>query len=113
MKNQYLNKVENKKNQKSSSEKKISEDHVAKLIDEKRRYLERRLSESQRDTFLIKEAKEGRIEKKREMLKSTNDTLTSVLNNMSEAMLIMIKLMQSQLLDFIKECYQNECLKNV
>ena len=105
------NKVENEKNQKSNSEKKNSEDHVAKLIDEKRRYLERILSASQRDAFLIKEAKEDRIEKKREMLKSTNDTLTSVLNNMSEAMLIMIKLMKSQLLDFIKECYQNECLK--
>ena len=50
------NKVENEKNQKSNSEKK--KDHVAKLIDEKRRYLERRLSASQRDAFLIKEAKE-------------------------------------------------------
>ena len=43
------NKVENEKNQKSNSEKKISEDHVAKLIDEKRRYIERRLSASQRE----------------------------------------------------------------
>ena len=58
----------------------------------KSRYLERRLSASQRDTFLIKEAKEDRLEKKqlREMLKTSNDTLTSTLNNMSEAMLNMI-----------------------
>ena len=107
------NKVENEKNQKSNSEKKNSEDHNAKLIDRKRRYLERRLSALQRDAFLVKEAKKDRIEKKRETLKSTNDTLTSVLNNMSEAMLIMIKLMQGQLLDFIKKCYQGKCLKNV
>ena len=65
------------------------EDHATKFIDEKRRYLERRLSASQRDPFLIKEAKEDRLEKKelREMLKSS--TLTSALKNMSETMLNM------------------------
>ena len=65
------------------------EDHATKFIDEKRRHLERRLSASQRDPFLIKEAKEDRLEKKelREMLKSS--TLTSALKNMSETMLNM------------------------
>ena len=46
-------KIENEKNQKRQS----LEDHVAQLIDKKRRHLERRLSASQRDAFLIKETK--------------------------------------------------------
>ena len=55
MTNYYNNEFENKKNQKCKSEKKSSEDHVAKVIGE-RRYLEWRLSASQRYVFLIKEA---------------------------------------------------------
>ena len=67
----------------------LKKDHVARLIDEKRKHLERRLSASQRDTLLIKEAKEDRLERKelRDMLKSSNDSLTTALNNMSNAML--------------------------
>ena len=55
VKNYYNNEFENKKNQKCKSEKKSSEDHIAKVIGE-RRYLEWRLSASQRYVFLIKEA---------------------------------------------------------
>ena len=92
MTNDDKNEFENEKKQKSNSQKKSSEDPVAKLIGEKRRYLERRLSASQRDAFLIKEAQEDQLERKElcEMLKSSTDTLKSALKNM----LIMIKLMQ-------------------
>ena len=46
-------------------------DNISKLVDEKRKHLERRLSASQRDELLLKEAKEDRLERKelRDMLK--------------------------------------------
>jgi hypothetical protein len=64
-------------------------DHVAVLVDDKRKHLERRLSASQRDALLLKEAKEDREERKefRDMLKNANDSFVHALNNMSQSML--------------------------
>ena len=65
-----------------------NKDHAAKLVDDKRKHLERRLSAAQRDALLINEAKEDRAERKefREMLKASNESFISALNNMSESM---------------------------
>jgi hypothetical protein len=64
-------------------------DHVAVLVDDKRKHLEHRLSASQRDALLLKEAKEDREERKefRDMLKNANDSFVHALNNMSQSML--------------------------
>ena len=63
-------------------------DHAAKLVDDKRKHLERRLSAAQRDALLMNEAKEDRAERKefREMLKASNESFVTALNNMSESM---------------------------
>ena len=65
-----------------------NKDHAAKLVDEKRKHLERRLSAAQRDALLLNEAKEDRAERKefREMLKASNESFITALNNMSESM---------------------------
>ena len=64
-------------------------DNISKLVDEKRKHLERRLSASQRDELLLKEAKEDRLERKelRDMLKLSNDSLANAMNNMSQSMM--------------------------
>ena len=74
---------------KHDKQKRKSKDHVAKLIDDKRKHLERRLSASQRDAVLLKEAKEDREERKeiRDMMKSSNDSFVHALDNMSQSML--------------------------
>lgn len=66
-----------------------SKDHAAILVDDKRKHLERRLSASQRDSLLLKEAKEDREERKefREMMKNANDSFVHALDNMSQSML--------------------------
>ena len=68
---------------------KKSKGHVATLIDDKRKHLERRLSASQRDALLLKEAIEDREERKeiREMLKTSNDSFAHALDNISQSML--------------------------
>ena len=65
-----------------------NEDHAAKLVDEKRKHLERRLSAAQHDALLLNEAKEDRAERKEfcEMLKASNESFIPALNNMSESM---------------------------
>ena len=74
---------------KHDKQKKKSQDHVAALIDDKRKHLERRLSASQRDALLLKDAKEDREERKeiRDMMKSSNDSFVHALDNMSQSML--------------------------
>ena len=64
-------------------------DNISKLVDEKRKHLERPLSASQRDELLLKEAKEDRLERKelRDMLKLSNDSLANAMNNMSQSMM--------------------------
>ena len=68
---------------KHDKQKKKSQDHVAALIDDKRKHLERRLSASQRD------AKEDREERKeiRDMMKNSKDSFVHALDNMSQSML--------------------------
>ena len=65
-----------------------NKDHAAKLVDDKRKHLERRLSAAQRDALLMNEAKEDRAERRefREMLKASNESFITALNNMSESM---------------------------
>ncbi|XP_057305334.1 uncharacterized protein LOC130642262 [Hydractinia symbiolongicarpus] len=62
---------------------------VPKLIDNKRKQLERKLSSAQRDTLLLREAKEERSDRKelQEMIKNSNESFTAALNNISQAML--------------------------
>jgi len=67
----------------------VKTNHVQQLIDNKRKHLERNLSAAQRDSLLLKEAKEDRKERKdfMEIMKNSNDTLATALTNLSQSML--------------------------
>lgn len=83
-----------------------NKDHAAKLVDEKRKHLERRLSAAQRDALLLNEAKEDRAERKefREMLKASNESFITALNKMSESM--------RTIGDFLSSCFTTTTLQN-
>ena len=72
----------------SSNEASSSSSVVPKLIDEKRKHLQRKLSASQRDEILIGEAREEKLFKKEiaESLKNSTESFAEALNNISQSM---------------------------
>lgn len=70
------------------AKKRPGQNPVPKLIDNKRKHLERQLSASQRDQLLLQEAKEDSQFKKdiAEAIKQSNDTFAKTMQQMSESM---------------------------
>lgn len=72
----------------SNEEASSSNSVVPKLIDEKRKHLQRKLSASQRDEILIGEAREEKLFRKEmaESLKTSTESFAGALNNISQSM---------------------------
>ena len=72
----------------SNEEASSSNSVVPKLIDEKRKHLQRKLSASQRDEILIGEAREEKLFRKEmaDSLKTSTESFAGALNNISQSM---------------------------
>ena len=66
-----------------------NENSVPKLVDNKRKHLEKNLSSSQRDQLLINEAKEDKILRRNlcETMKQSNENFSKAIENMSRSMM--------------------------
>ena len=86
----------NSSTHKVSSKRKHDETCVPRLIDNKRRHLEKRVSQSQRDDIFLKEAKEEGLFKKElcQAIKDSNKVFADAMSDMSKSFMLMAETMK-------------------